>query len=190
MDKVPGITYIEAPLKELHCTSWQEKTVSDSAMYQLPSRFTRIISKLREELPIIFTSTYPLVLNHGDMCEMNIIVDPVIGGITGVIDWAEAKVSPFGMSLWGFQNMLGVMNSTGWHYYENSSRLEALFWDVFHRSVGMISNDDKRAMKTAERAGLVLRYGFTWEDGAFEKIVTKQDSSIRYLDAFLHRLED
>jgi hypothetical protein len=31
MDKVPGITYIEAPLTTLHCTPWQEQTVSDFA---------------------------------------------------------------------------------------------------------------------------------------------------------------
>lgn len=33
MDKVPGITYIEAPLTTLYCTSWQEQTVSDFARY-------------------------------------------------------------------------------------------------------------------------------------------------------------
>ncbi|CRG82986.1 Tudor domain-containing protein 15 [Talaromyces islandicus] len=221
MDKAPGITYIEVPLKTLHCTSWQEQTVSDFARFfanswtnrlaesyrsdhsladlqgkmdllsrQIPLRFTRVVSKLREELPILFTSTYPLVLNHGDLCEMNIIVNPEIGGITGVIDWAEAKILPFGMSLWGVQNMLGYMNSTGWHYHENSSRLEGLFWDTFYEKLGTISDDDKQAMKTAERVGLVLRYGFTWEDGTRERPVTEQDSSIRYLDAFLHRLED
>jgi hypothetical protein len=31
MDKVPGITYIEAPSAALHCPSWQEQTVSDFA---------------------------------------------------------------------------------------------------------------------------------------------------------------
>jgi hypothetical protein len=33
MNKLPGITYIEAPLNELHRTSWQEQTVSDFARY-------------------------------------------------------------------------------------------------------------------------------------------------------------
>lgn len=157
---------------------------------QLPSRFTGVTSKICEELPTIFAPTYPLVLTHSDLCEMNIIVDPKAGGITGVVDWAEAKVLPFGMSLWGLQGMLGIMNSKGWNYHENSDRLESLFWDTFNGIAGMVSNDDKRAMKTAERAGLVLRYGYTWEDGIFERPVTEQDSSIRYLDAFLHRLDD
>lgn len=180
-------------LVEPHRSDYSLEDLQDKVgilVRQLPSRFTRVISKLHEELPTLFTPDYPLVLSHGDLCEMNIMVNPEEGGITGVIDWAEAKVLPFGMSLWGLRNMLGVMNSMGWHYYENSSRLECLFWDIFHKNVGTVSHHDKCAMRIAERAGLVLRYGFTWEDGAFERPVTERDSSIRYLDAFLHYLED
>lgn len=162
----------------------------DKLARQLPSRFSGIISKIREELPAIFAPGYPLALTHADLCEMNIIVNAKTGGINGIVDWAEAKVLPFGMSLWGIRNMLGTMNSSGWHYHRNSSRLEALFWDTFYGHVGKVSDDDKHAMKIAERAGLVLRYGFTWEDGIFERPANEQDSSIRYLDAFLHRLED
>lgn len=72
-----------------------------------------------------------------------------------------------------------------WPYYENSPRLETLFWGVFHRHVGAISSDNQQAIKIAERAGLLLRYGFTWEDGVFERPVNKQDFSIRYLDVIL-----
>lgn len=157
----------------------------DILLRELPSRFTDVITKTREELPNLFIPTYPLVLTHGDLCEMNIMVNPEAGGITGIIDWAEAKVLPFGMSLWGVQNMLGFMDSSGWHYHENSSQLETLFWEVFHRNVGAISSDDQQAIKIAERAGLLLRYGFTWEDGVLERPVSGEDSSIRYLDAFL-----
>ncbi|KAJ5882722.1 uncharacterized protein N7473_011156 [Penicillium subrubescens] len=160
----------------------------DILVHGLPSRFTAVISKLREELPAIFAPTYPLALTHADLCEMNLIVDAKLGGINGIVDWAEAKILPFGMSLWGFQNMLGIMNSSGWHYHENSSRLEGIFWDTFHSQVGKISDVEKKAMKIAERTGLVLRYGFTWEDGNVERPANEQDSSIRYLDAFLDRL--
>lgn len=74
--------------------------------------------------------------------------------------------------------MLGTMNSTGWHYHSNSSRLETLFWDTFNRHVGRVSDDDNHATKIAERPGLV-RYGFTWENGVMERPVNEQDSSIR-----------
>ncbi|KAE8151306.1 hypothetical protein BDV25DRAFT_139027 [Aspergillus avenaceus] len=220
MEKVPGITYIEASLRQLHCTPWQEQTVSDFARFfarswqhrlaesyhsehlltdlqhkldtllrQLPPRFTNVISKLRGELPMLFAPTYPLVLSHDDLCEMNIIVYPEEGGISGIVDWADAKTLPFGMSLWGFLNMLGTKDSLGWHYHENSNHLESLFWETFYRNTGDISSDHRRAIRVAERVGLVLRYGFTWDDGIRERPVTEQDSSLRYLDAFLPRLE-
>ncbi|PLB47528.1 hypothetical protein P170DRAFT_447484 [Aspergillus steynii IBT 23096] len=194
MDHVPGITYIEAPLTTLRCASWQEQAVSDLArlavlLRGLPSRFTNAITQILEDLPMIFLPTYPLVLSHADLCEMNIIVNPEAGGINGIIDWADAKVLPFGMSLWGLRNMLGIMDSKGWHYHENAPRLEGLFWETFYQSVGMVFGDGKRAIQVAERAGLLLRYGFTWEDGVVERPVSEQDSSMRYLDAFLPGLE-
>lgn len=102
-----------------------------------------------------------------------------------MIDWAKAKTLPIGMSLRGFFNMLGFMDSEGWHYYDHSSRLESLFWDTFHRNVGPISDEDKCAIQTATRVRLLLRYGFVWEDGVSERPATEQDSSIRYLGAFL-----
>ncbi|KAE8319900.1 hypothetical protein BDV41DRAFT_570817 [Aspergillus transmontanensis] len=162
----------------------------DILSQELPSRFTDSIKKILEELPLIFVPTYPLVLTHTDLCEMNIIVDPDRGGITGIVDWDEAKVLPFGMSLWGFQNMLGFMNSTGWHYHENSSRLRSLFWDIFYQNVGVVSSDERRAIQIAERAGLLFRYGFTREDGVSERPANEQDSSIKYLDALLLGLDN
>ena len=58
---------------------------------------------------------------------MNILVDPETGHMTGIIDQIDAKVLPFGISLWGFRNILGYMDATRWHYYENYESLEALF---------------------------------------------------------------
>lgn len=82
---------------------------------------------------------YLLVLTRSDLCEVNITVNPDTGNITGIVDWAETKVLPFAMSLWGFLNVLGVMDSDGWHYHENSSTmLEGLFWDTLYRKVGFM----------------------------------------------------
>lgn len=71
---------------------------------------------------------------------MNIMDNFQVGGITGVIDWAETRILPFGMALWGVQNMLGVMDSKGWHYYGNAVQLEKLFWEEFYGQVGGISD--------------------------------------------------
>ncbi|KAE8421647.1 hypothetical protein BDV36DRAFT_247220 [Aspergillus pseudocaelatus] len=58
---------------------------------------------------------------------MKIIVNPNRGRITRIADWADVRVLPFGMSLWGFQNMLGIMDSKDWHYFEDSSRMNSPF---------------------------------------------------------------
>ncbi|RSL75721.1 hypothetical protein CEP52_017830, partial [Fusarium oligoseptatum] len=72
----------------------------------LPSRFAEKLSLVGAELPLLFSSPYPLVLSHGDLCEMNILVDHLTGHITGVVDWEDARILPFGISLWGFENVL------------------------------------------------------------------------------------
>jgi hypothetical protein len=115
---------------------------------------------------------------------MNIFVDPDTGHITGIIDWGEARILPFGISLWGFENMLGYMDSQGWHYYNNYHELEHLFWQTFKEIVGEISGADSQAIRIARMAGFFLRYGFVWEDGVREIPAKEPDSDLRYLDAF------
>jgi hypothetical protein len=110
---------------------------------------------------------------------MNILLDPNTGHISGVIDWAEAKILPFGISLWGFQNVLGYMDSKGWHYYRNYHNLETLFWQTFDDIVGEVSETDRHAIRAAGNAGLFLQYGFAWDIGVRERPVNESDSSLR-----------
>lgn len=60
----------------------------DKLTRHLPSRFSGVISKIREELPVIFAPGYSLTLTHADLYEMNINVGAQTGGINGVVDWA------------------------------------------------------------------------------------------------------
>jgi len=150
----------------------------------LPSRFTENVGRVRAKLPLLFTSTYPLVLSHDDLCEMNIFVDFNTGHTTGIIDWAEARILLFGISLWGFENMLGYMDSRGWHHYNNHHKLENLFWQTFEESVEGVSEADRQAIRVARMAGFFLRCGFVWEDGVREIPAKEPDSALRYLDAF------
>ena len=150
----------------------------------LPFHFAESLRQVCAELPLLFTSTYPLVLNHDDLCEMNISVDPNTGHITGVVDWADARVLPFGISLWGFENMLGYMDSDGWHYYTNHCELESLFWQTFEVAIGGVSEPDRQAIRVARMAGFFLHYGFVWEDGVRETPAKEPDSALRYLNAF------
>lgn len=114
---------------------------------------------------------------------MNILVDPGTGHITWVIDWAEARICPFGVSLWGLENVLGHMNSQGWHYHPHHHSLRDLFWQTFETDVGGVSEEDKQSVQIARMAGLFLRYGFAWADGGREP-VEEGATSFKYLDAF------
>ena len=62
----------------------------------LPERYHDTILRLAKSADGLFSS-YPLVLTHSDLCELNIIVDPETGHINGIIDWANAKILPLAL---------------------------------------------------------------------------------------------
>lgn len=116
---------------------------------------------------------------------MNVLIDPETGSITGIVDWAEARILPFGFSLWGFENILGYMDSEGWHYYDNRHELEGIFWKTFLVEASSASEDDLQLIRAARMAGLFCRYGFVMDGKTVRKVVSESDSSsLAYLDAF------
>lgn len=149
----------------------------------MPPRFQENLSRVRQGLPSLFSGSYPLTLNHGDLNGLNVFVDPNTGHITGIIDWPEATIGPFGMSLWGLENFLGFMDAKGWHYYPNSDLLRDLFWQTFEFATGELSPEEKEVIQIARMAGLFLQYGFAWEKGGREP-VDPRSVSFLYLDAF------
>lgn len=127
-----------------------------------------------------------MVLTHGDLCEMNFLVDERSGNLTGVIDWAETEVLPFGLGLWGLENILGYMDMHGWHYFDRQADLRALFWKAFHSAVSQEDGSLLRkqgAIDLARRMGVLLRYAFRWDESMQRRVVQDGDSGTRYLDA-------
>lgn len=146
----------------------------------LPERFTRTLNEVLEGLPRIMT--LPFVLTHGDLNEMNMLVDDN-GHITGIVDWAESRILPFGFALWGLENILGYMNSKGWHYHDNAQKLRDEFWRIFEADTGCVQDDVKANIRLARMAGLFLRYGFEHSASVTGK-VNDTDFALRYADAF------
>lgn len=70
------------------------------------------------ELPLLFRPGCPMALQHDELLENNIHVDEVTGRITGIVDWADAVIAPFGVSLSGLETLLGV---TSWHFHSRPS---------------------------------------------------------------------
>jgi len=124
----------------------------------------------------------PWVLTHQDLSDMNILVDPDSGHITGVVDWADATIEPFGMALWGLESVLGCSGPKGWSYFENDpSQSRALFWKIFLKEIGhTISDECRYAINEVRTLGVLLRYGFCWENGTMNPV-----KDTMYLDALL-----
>ncbi|KAF4498622.1 Mus38 [Fusarium agapanthi] len=157
----------------------------DLLAQSLPSRFLPNLNRVYEKLPPVFSRALPFVLSHRDLCEMNILISPETGHITGIVDWAEARILPFGASLWGFENTLGFMDSKGWHYYDNRDELEDLFWRTFWTEAPDASKADLELIQTARMAGLFCRYGLVVEEEDLKGTIDHSDScSLAYLDAF------
>jgi len=101
-----------------------------------------------------------MVLNHDDLLEMNIHVDKGTGRITGIVDWADAKIAPFGTSLGGLETILGVQTSSCWLFHPSHDYLRTQFWKTFYGDVGYLSDSDRRAIEIGRIFGLFRTYGF------------------------------
>ena len=116
---------------------------------------------------------------------MNILINAESGRVTGVVDWAEARILSFAFSLWGLENILGYMDSEGWHYYDNHDELEGLFWQTFCTEANNATHDDLQLIRVARMAGLFCCYGLIMDGIALKDVVDQSDtSSLIYLHAF------
>lgn len=126
----------------------------------LPRRFQQFIQKCLASLEAILS--LPMVLLHRDFGTCNIIVDETSCHLTGVIDWAEAEICPFGQNLHSLQALTGTLHlRNGWGRYENYEALQDTFWRTFRDEVGDLSAETMGAIKKARIMGLLLSRGFT-----------------------------
>lgn len=152
----------------------------------LPERFLPAITEVQAALPAFLDGSYPLVLTHSDLNEMNILVDASSGKITGVVDWPDASILPFGFTLYALENALGNMGPSGWKWLDNADDLRCAFWTAFGERTGL-SEPQTRLAKIAEKAGILIRYGTAYDSGFSGMIGVRDpnDEDFRYLDALL-----
>lgn len=94
------------------------------------------------------------------------------GHITGVLDWADDIITPFGVPLGGLETILGVQTSSSWHSHHNHVELREYFWETFYGRIGPTSADNRRSIEVARLFGLFRTHGS--EEG---------DARIAYLEA-------
>ena len=156
-----------------------------------PERFAPTLDKLITKLPGIFSSSWPLVPHHTDLLENNIHVNPQTGEMTGICDWKDTIIGPFGLSLGGLETMLGVRTwKEGWVYHHNQQELRDLFWATFWEVMGDISEDQKELIEVARLVGLFMDNGFTWIDDHTRVPATDGDGpdGLCYLEAVTLKL--
>lgn len=163
------------------------------------SRLSKLVENLPEEhlntiardtMTCIKTLTdYPIVLNHGDLIPSNILINEETWAITGLVDWAEAEYLPFATCLYGLEHLLGYVDMSDdptFEYYENASELRELFWSRLFDLVPSLKGREAE-LRTMRRLGILLWYGFAWDDGAIDRVVNDGDDPVEMacLRAFL-----
>jgi len=159
-----------------------------SSFGALTARFEPALDEVREHLPTLVSGDFPLALTHSDLNELNILVDGGSGIITGVIDWTDAGIQPFGLTLYALEKFLGSMGRAGWVYFENAGALRDEFWRAFAHYAGQVSPSQMKCIQVARKAGYLLRYG-TLYSSKQKGVVGIENMSIEkrrlYLEAIL-----
>ncbi|EIN12676.1 hypothetical protein PUNSTDRAFT_130929 [Punctularia strigosozonata HHB-11173 SS5] len=150
----------------------------------LPVRFHPTLDYLITMLPRLLAKDWPLVPNHTDLLENNIHVSTQTGRLTGICDWKDTVISPFGMSLGGLEAMLGIRTvEESWRYHPNQQELRDLFWETFYQAMGEVTNEQRELIEVARLLGLFLENGLHWTEDGFEAITDESDHDFRYLEA-------
>lgn len=120
----------------------------------LPNRFRPCLDDLRTQLPSLFGPDFPKVINHWDLLENNIHVDAQTGRLTGIVDWRDARVGPFGMQFWGLENLLGVRTGGGMRFHANHVKLRRLFWETLYKQIGDVPKGMRATIRAARMIGI------------------------------------
>jgi hypothetical protein len=154
---------------------------------ELPPRFRPIVEHVMSQYHLI--EALPMVLAHGDIVPSNILLDPTDGHLFGLVDWAEAEMLPFGICLYGLEEILGHMTGDNqFVYYPDAEQSRAAFWEKFRTEVPLLGNKKTfEAVLLSRELGILLWHGFAFDDGAINRVVEegRDPQEICYLDALL-----
>ncbi len=162
----------------------------ESMSASLPLRFRRTASSILGDISEI--EALPWVFTHGDFLAANIMVNPYSGKLTGLLDWAEAEWLPFGIGMYGLEELLGEDNQNGrFVYYPEAAHLRDVFWNQLMLLIPELARDSKTValVKKAQILGVLLWHGIAFDDGKLNRVVEegKDDREIQRLAVFLSR---
>jgi Ser/Thr protein kinase RdoA (MazF antagonist) len=150
----------------------------------LPVRFQHTIQVVYSHLESILN--LPLVLTHNDLSCGNILVEPSTGHITGIVDWADAIVQPFGLVLWGVYGVIGFHGPAGYTFHADVAAHVKLFRATFLQEARY--EGKLQVLEMARILGVLQRYGFTWNISERKWDVIHNEADLHFLDACLASL--
>lgn len=173
---------------EQHCTGKVGRVIIPKLRKlaaELPDEALR--ARARDALSrLLAIEHYPVVLNHGDLIPSNILVDEESWAITGLVDWAEAEMLPFGTCLYGLEYLLGGFEPTSsvdgigtkpaWRYCQGSDTLRDVFQKALTKERPTIE-ENIEAMQCMRDVGVLLWYGYAWDEGAIDRVVNEAVST-------------
>jgi hypothetical protein len=116
---------------------------------------------------------------------MNIHVDEETGRITGIVDWADALIAPFGTSIGGLETILGVQTSSSWYFHPRHAYLRSQFWKTFYEVTGYLSDNDRQAIEIGRLFGLFRTHGFDRRPEKDNAVPLEEgDQEFKCLEAF------
>ncbi|KAL7960847.1 hypothetical protein V8C34DRAFT_53932 [Trichoderma compactum] len=145
----------------------------------------RHVSEAQSRLDSVEASNW--CLTHGDVLPGNMMVDAKTGRLTGLIDWAEAEWLPFGMALYGVEEVLGEdVPSEGFRYFHDHEELRQVFWSKF-LSLTRREAMQLRQMEAARKLGILFWRGIAFDDGRIDRVVEagRDNPEIQKLRLFL-----
>lgn len=165
----------------------------------LPPRFKPFLSRTWNQFDKI-TSSLPWVLTHGDIVPANIMVEPASSDtlaqgqevvITGLLDWAETEYLPFGVGLYGLEELLGENDSHGrFAYYDEENFLRDVFWICLEEELAAggfaLARLSRDVIDDAHNLGVLLWHGIAFDNGKLDRVVQegRDDEEILRLDLF------
>lgn len=103
----------------------------------------------------------------------------------GVAWGAEAKGGGGG----GSGGTSGTTRAFEWTYYAQAEELRRLFWEEVEREIGGVFGEPevRRAVEVVRDVGVLLWFGFAWDDGKVDRVVNEVDDprEVLLLETFL-----
>lgn len=162
---------------------WRAKLLESA----LPERFRESASSNLKNWHEI--ERLPWTLTHGDFIPSNVLVQPKSGSITGLLDWAEAEWLPFGVGLYGLEELLGAEVNGTFTYFFEAKKLRRLFWSELLSLIPELHGDSRllAAVREAQVLGILLWHGIAFDDGRLDRVVEEgiDDGEVHRLDAIL-----